>query len=541
MPPIIKAMHPQSEDALLPGLRGFGCRNSGSERLLCQMHGPLQKLITGAGHLFYSVERMTGKVVWHGQGPEDLLGVSQNGFTMIEWQSRVVDHVFVDGLEGRDRHEAQAAFWEGKIDAWTSEFAFQRPDGQVRWVMNHMTPVLGADGTVIGGMGFITDIQRRVDKRRALKRAEDKAEGVIRSSPIAIITFEQNDLGDACLTGWNPASRPILGFDLDAFVGKSIKTAFADSLPPEAIGCISQVAVHGGTWDGSFSIGCPPEERSFELRAFCSEPGHIVCFISDDTEAFRSSQRLKESETKYRGLVETISAGLFTIGADGLIAYASPGLGSLLEEGLGDLIGRSFLDLVAPEHVPMVDRVLYRISRGGSEAAEYKALTAQGERRWVRGLFQPAPDHSGLISGVLLDINDRKKSESAVMAAEERMRLILDAVGGKAAIIDAEGRYTYATPQWAAAFGFACEAEMIGRSGFNFLNGQGEALAREILLQAVMAKNRDPIIGCMDVLTEDSRILHTQFTVVPMLDHPLIEGLVCRMEILEDRTEGAAA
>lgn len=505
------------------------------------MHGPLQKLITGAGHLFYSVERKTGNVLWHGKGPEDLLGVSQESFTMIEWQSRVVEHVFVEGLEGRDRHEAQAAFWNGEIEAWTSEFAFQRPDGQVRWVMNHMTPVLGADGTVIGGMGFITDIQRRVDRRRALKKAEDKAEGVIRSSPIGIITFELNDIGEACLSGWNPASGAILGFDLDIFLGKPIQTGFADSLPPEAIACIRQVAVKGGTWDGSFSIGRPPDERFFELRAFCSEPGHVVCFISDDTEAFRSSQRLKESETKYRGLVETISAGLFTIGAEGLLTYASLGLGGLLEETLEDLIGRSFLDLVAPEHVPMVERVLYRINRGGSEAAEYKALTAQGERKWVRGLFQPTTGQPGMISGVLLDINDRKKSESALMAAEERMRLILDAVGGKAAIIDAEGRYTYATPQWAAAFGFASEAEMIGRSGFNFLNGQGEALAREILLKAVTSKDREPIIGRMDVLTEHGRTLHTQFTVVPMLDHPLIEGLVCRMEILEDKTEGAAA
>lgn len=505
------------------------------------MHGPLQKLITGAGHLFYSVERETGKVVWHGIGPEELLGVPRESLTMVEWQSRVVEHVFLGSLEGRDREEAQQAFWRGEIDAWTSEFAFERPDGETRWVMNYLTPVLGADGSVIGGMGFVTDIQRKVDRRRALKKAEDKAEGVIRSSPIGIITFETNALGEACLSGWNPVSESILGFNLGSIIGRTITATFADSLSREAIESVCRVAAEGGTWDGSFSIGSPPDERFFEVRAFCSEPGHAVCFISDDTEALRASQRLKESEMKYRGLVETISAGLFTIGADGFLAYASPGLGTLLEEDLDDLIGRSFLDLAAPEHVPMVERVLYRIYRGGSEAAEYKALTAQGERRWVRCLFQPAPGSSGMISGVMLDINDRKKSESALMAAEERMRLILDAVGGKAAIIDAEGRYTYATPQWAAAFGFDNEAEMIGRSGFSFLDGQGEALARETLLRAVTAKDKTPIVSCMDVVTEDGRILHTKFTVVPMLDHPLIEGLICRMEILEDKTEGAAA
>lgn len=537
-----KVVNKDSLDEMLPGVVLGGLNSGCSKRVTCWMHEPLDRLIDQAGLVVYTVDLKSGRITWQSGDQEKMLGIGDDPFTVEEWQSRVVEHTLIGSLEGADPIEARAAFWRGEAQVWETEFAYRKPDGSVQWFRNHMVPLLGHAGAITGGMGLLADIQPRVDRVKALISAEKRAKAIVQSAPLGIHIFETDESGQVRFAEWNPAAQSITNFNYEGWVGLTIQEAFGPFVDKVILDKIVDLSKTGGSWEGSYSAEAEGgQHRHFQVYAYASEPGRVVTFFDDSTEKVASQQKLMQSESKFRGLVENMSEGLVCISQAGTVNYASPGLGKLMEEDPSSLVGMSFFELVAPEHSPLMDRVLCRLSMGMCEPVEFKVLRASGERRWVRAMWQATEGGQGEINGVLLDINDRKKNEAALMFAEERMRLMLDAVGGQVAIVDVEGRIAFASPQWCRAVGFSGEGELLGMSGFNFLDSDGEAVARAMLMQAIAAKDRTPIIGCMLVHTNDGRLLDVKMTVVPMLDNPHIEGLVCQMEILRTRQKESAA
>lgn len=50
-----------------------------------------------------------------------------------------------------------------------------------------------------------------------------------------------------------------------------------------------------------------------------------------------------------------------------------------------------------------------------------------------------------------------------------------------------------------------------------------------------------PIKGILDFISENGIVITVEIEVTPMLENPLIEGLVCRMEVLNRRPLHSAA
>ena len=70
---------------------------------------------------------------------------------------------------------------------------------------------------------------------------------------------------------------------------------------------------------------------------------------------------------------------------------------------------------------------------GITHDAEFRAVRMDGEIRWLRGLARPlaaGPGESRLLAGIVLDVTDRKRVESALAESERQLRGIIDALPG---------------------------------------------------------------------------------------------------------------
>jgi PAS domain S-box-containing protein len=147
-------------------------------------------------------------------------------------------------------------------------------------------------------------------------------------------------------------------------------------------------------------------------------------------ERAQAEEALRESEEKYRRLVEDISEVIFSVDAEGVITYISPVAESFSGYSPSELIGRSFREFVHPDDLPGLLGSFQRAVAGRLEPYEYRILTRSGEARWVRSFGRLILEEERVVGlrGILADITDSKQAEGALRESEERYRTLFDRV-----------------------------------------------------------------------------------------------------------------
>jgi PAS domain S-box-containing protein len=172
--------------------------------------------------------------------------------------------------------------------------------------------------------------------------------------------------------------------------------------------------------------------------------GEIVAFahiIKDITVSKKAEEALKESEERYRMIVENTRDMIFTVNADEIYTYVSPAVKDMLGYDQSDLIGKPFISLVHPEdrHI-MEEETQQSYIRGYKTSAEneYRIRHASGEWRWVISKGTRVVDTSGnfiYFTGIVRDITEHKRAEEEKQQLEEKAQIAsrLAAVGEMAA------------------------------------------------------------------------------------------------------------
>jgi PAS domain S-box-containing protein len=161
------------------------------------------------------------------------------------------------------------------------------------------------------------------------------------------------------------------------------------------------------------------------------KPHSILGIARDVTERKRMEEALRESENKFRNLVENSIVGVYLV-QDGLFKYVNPRGAEIhgyeIEE-MVDKMGPKQMTL--PEDWPTVEVSIGKRMRGEEDFFhyEFRVVTKSQEIRNVevfgsRATYQGRP----AVLGTMLDITDRKRTEEALRRSEERYRNILESI-----------------------------------------------------------------------------------------------------------------
>ena len=191
----------------------------------------------------------------------------------------------------------------------------------------------------------------------------------------------------------------------------------------------------GGTWWGSLAFDERVDHRIWtpvEIDALRAAAGTLGAAI----DRGRSDRRLRETEARYRQLVEEVPAITYVDGEDPATgrwptSYISP----QVERMLGYSIDEWLRDPTLWERcVHPDDRALARAAddrhhrTGEPLRSEYRLITKDGGELWVRDEATIVTDEGGhrTSRGVLIDITESKRAEAELRAAEARFRTIVE-------------------------------------------------------------------------------------------------------------------
>ena len=135
----------------------------------------------------------------------------------------------------------------------------------------------------------------------------------------------------------------------------------------------------------------------------------VLLFIADITDRKQTEKTLKESEQKYRDLVENIGEIIYSIDRDGKITYISPICEKILGYQPEEVLGKRALDFIHEEdHIRTQDGFQQAIG-GDNGPSEYRMVHKSGELVWVQSYSRPIIDRERIvgIQGVVTDISEQ--------------------------------------------------------------------------------------------------------------------------------------
>ena len=150
--------------------------------------------------------------------------------------------------------------------------------------------------------------------------------------------------------------------------------------------------------------------------------------VYDITDRLKAEEALRQSEAKYRTLIENINDIVYVIDRDGRFTYLSPSLERISGYSADDLVGKKFSELVYPEDLPHVMEDFGKVVKGVIEPHEFRVVDRDGSVLHMRTssrLVTRGGVAAG-ITGVMTNITDRKLMENALRESEEQNQMIFD-------------------------------------------------------------------------------------------------------------------
>jgi PAS domain S-box-containing protein len=184
--------------------------------------------------------------------------------------------------------------------------------------------------------------------------------------------------------------------------------------------------------------------RRLALTVVPLSPEIVVLHTDDVTEQRRIEQALRDSESKYRTIVDTAHEGIWVVDLDSATTYVNQRAAEMLGYRPEEMQGRTVFEFMDESLHAEALRIRERRHTGLTEQFDFRLRHRDGTDIWLSVSASPIKDGAGKVVGALLmlaDISARKRAEQAQRESETRLRALLDANPDLVLRVHRNGRY----------------------------------------------------------------------------------------------------
>ena len=280
------------------------------------------------------------------------------------------------------------------------------------------------------------------------------------------------------------------------------------------------------------------------LRNAAGRVVSAVVVVADVSDQRRAELALRESEVRFRSLVEDSSDMVTIVGADGRATYRSPSASRFLgldpnaqEERSSDL---GLFEEDRPALHAAFDRL--RAHPGASETVRYRFERHDGELRWIEMV---ATNHLAdeAVRGVVTncrDVTDRVDGEQTVRASEERLRVLLANISDVISVLDADGGLRYSSPSVERVYGYKEGEWPESRHIFDTVHPDDRQRIFELWEGSVSTPGEFRPLE-IRLRKGDGSWIYTEVIANNLLDDPSVNGIVVTSRDITQRKESEEA
>ena len=151
-------------------------------------------------------------------------------------------------------------------------------------------------------------------------------------------------------------------------------------------------------------------------------------------------ETLRESEKKYRQLVELAQEGVWAIDSEARTTFANPRMAEMLGYSVEEMQGRHLFSFMDERGVEICERNLERRRQGIKEQHDFEFLRKDGTRVYTSMETSPINDEAGNYVGALAmvaDITERRQAEARLEEQNQFIATVFESLGHPFYVVDA--------------------------------------------------------------------------------------------------------
>ncbi len=253
----------------------------------------------------------------------------------------------------------------------------------------------------------------------------------------------------------------------------------------------------------------------------------------------RVEQALRESEERFRALIENALDAIVIVNTDGTIRYQSSSMEGALGRKAEERTGKSAFEFSHPDDVPNALEAFGQLMKNPGSTVHTEVRVQHKDGSWHtievvgQNLFEN-PAVRGIV-GNLRDITERKQAEEALRESEERFRALIENALDAIVILNSDVTIRYESPSMERMTGRKAKV-MIGRDPLEF--SHPDDIRNVIEAFAQLLENR------IATVHTELRLRHRDgswrtFEVVGnnLLDNPAVAGIVLNLRDITERKQ----
>ncbi len=207
----------------------------------------------------------------------------------------------------------------------------------------------------------------------------------------------------------------------------------------------------------------PIEIRAFLIRDDEGQPIGRWAIVRDITERKRAEEALRESEERYRSIVENIAEGIFQTSLEGKFLSVNPALVRMFGYSSPEEMIENIKDIGHQIYANPADRqqIMEALRQDGHASGfECENIRRDGTRFWVAisaHFVRDAQREVLYIEGTTMDITERKQAENALRQSEAKYRRLHQSMTDAFARTDMQGRLLEANKAFQDMLGYTHE------------------------------------------------------------------------------------
>jgi len=269
-------------------------------------------------------------------------------------------------------------------------------------------------------------LEKKVEERtKALQDALEFNERIVTSSPIGIFTYRHSG---ECLSV-NAAAARMVGATVEQLRSQNfhqIESWKRSGLYDMAKRAIATKQLVAGDVHVHTSFGREAWYQAQFVTFHSSGEEMLLMMFSDITDRKQAEQTLRESEDRYRDLVEHIRDLIGTHDLQGNILSINPAATELLGYDMDTLLSMNMRDLLAPEMQSGFDDYIATIQKDGHASGLMLLQMRNGARRiWeYNNTIRTDSSRVPVVRALARDVTERRQAEKAL---KEKERLLSEA------------------------------------------------------------------------------------------------------------------
>ena len=366
------------------------------------------------------------------------------GYRRQEIVGTMVDILYANPQENISVHKKTVE--EGQC---VQEILNRRKSGEVFPSFLSASLLRDAHGEVVGVMGVSREITESKKTEEALRESEEKYRSLFESmlngfAYCKILLDENNHPVDFVYLEVNDSFEKLTGLKKEDVVGKKVTEAIPTikDTHPELFDIYGKVALTGK--EAEFDIYFEPLGIWLSISVYSPQKGYFVAVFDNVTEHKLAEEALKESEEKYRSLVESTEDSIYLI--DRNCRYLFMNQKHLSRFGLptDKVIGKTYGEFHSKEETKEFAEKVKAVFET-SQSLSYEHGSQRDDGYFLRTL-SPVKEPDGRTTAVTVvskDIIALKRTEEVLRESEVKYRTILESIEDGYFEVDIRGNFTF--------------------------------------------------------------------------------------------------